>query len=347
MCPEVSVVIPTYNRRAMVCEAIASVRAQRGAKLELIVIDDGSTDRTADEVGVIAALANAECADRMSMRLVRTGNRGVAAARNTGVAMASAPLLAFLDSDDLWMPHKLERQLAFMHTHGELAVAQTEEIWMRGGRRVNPGVRHRKRAGDIFLDSLRTCLISPSAVIMRIELFRELGGFDERLTAAEDYDLWLRILAEGHEVGLIEEPLVTRRSGDSMAPNRGIAEQLSATVPAIDRFRILALLKLLADDELDATRRPDAPQRLDALRGQAVCAVLAEKCAVYAQGLRRRGRDRDASSVAEIGGRVSRWWRESDGISIEDAIARMLSIIFIEASGAVPEASGVVAETDA
>ncbi len=324
MHPEVSIVIPTYNRRAMVAEAIASVIAQCGVNFDLIVVDDGSTDRTAEELDRLATLANADHAHRMIMRVVRTENRGVAAARNTGVALASAPLIAFLDSDDLWLPDKLERQMAFTHAHRNFAIAQTEEIWIRGGRRVNPGLRHRKRAGDIFVDSLRTCLISPSAAIMRIDLFRELGGFDERMTAAEDYDLWLRILARGHEVGLVAEPLVTRRAGH--------LGQLSATVPAIDRFRILALLKLLASDTLDASRK------------LAVGVVLVEKCAIYAQGLRRRGGEFDATAVAEIAERAKHSWNGWDGTSIDDAIVRVLSIISTEAGGTIAKASSTRSE---
>jgi hypothetical protein len=130
-------------------------------------------------------------------------------------------------------------------------------------------LRHHKRAGDIFIDSLRTCLISTSAAMMRIELFRSLGGFDEIMSAAEDYDLWLRILIN-HEAGLLDEPLVTRRGGRP--------DQISATTPAIDRFRILALAKLLADDRLSPARRTS------------VVEVLAEKCRIYARGLRRRGK---------------------------------------------------------
>ena len=210
------------------------------------MVDDGSTDGTAEELDRLADEVNAEGADSTRMCVVRTENRGVAAARNTGAARASAPLIAFLDSDDLWLPHKLERQVAFMDAHPECAIAQTEEIWVRGGRRVNPGLRHRKRAGGIFRDSLRTCLISPSAVILRNGLFRELGGFDERMAAAEDYDLWLRILVE-QQVGLIAEALVMRRAGHP--------GQLSATVPAIDRFRLLTLIKLLDGDQLDRSLR--------------------------------------------------------------------------------------------
>ena len=257
MAPEVSVIIPTHNRRSMVCEAIASVLAQRDAGFELIVVDDGSTDGTSEML-----------ADIDDVTVERTERRGPAAARNRGVAMARAPLIAFLDSDDLWAPDKLHRQLAFMREFPDCAISQTSEIWIRDGHRVNPGLRHLKRTGDIFLDSLRTCLISPSAVILKADLFRALGGFDEDLAAAEDYDLWLRILVD-HEAGLLIEPLVTRRAGHP--------DQLSSSIPAIDRFRVIALMKLLAGSRLSEPRR------------QAVVEVLVEKCGILAQGARRRG----------------------------------------------------------
>jgi glycosyltransferase involved in cell wall biosynthesis len=266
---QASVIIPAYNRREMLRDAIASVLAQRGIALELIIVDDGSTDGTWDDLrcGPIAQMlerAPANC----HVVIERTPHRGPAAARNHGVAQAGADYIAFLDSDDLWMAEKLSRQLAYAQEHREYPIVQTQELWMRNGRRVNPGRRHQKRAGDIFEPSLRTCLVSPSAVMMRTVLFRELGGFDESMAACEDYDLWLRILSR-HRIGLLDEPLVIRRAGH---PN-----QLSATVVALDRFRVRALLKLIAAGAL-------AP-----LKRRAVVAVLAEKCAIVAAGLKRRG----------------------------------------------------------
>ncbi|HYL60511.1 MAG TPA: glycosyltransferase family A protein [Candidatus Acidoferrales bacterium] len=274
----VSVVIPTYNRRAMVREAIDSVLANTGVEFELIVVDDGSTDDTPE-------LARCFQADARFI-YERTANRGVAAARNRGVELARAPLVAFLDSDDLWSPQKLAKQIGFMREHPELGISQTNEIWIRGGKRVNPGERHRKRAGDIFVDSLRTCLISPSAVMMHADLFRVTGGFDESMTAAEDYDLWLRILVD-HEVGLLDEPLVTRRGGHP--------DQLSATTPAIDRFRILALTKLLANERLKGARR------------DATVSVLAEKSRIYAGGLDKRGKVADAQFYRWVATRTADW----------------------------------------
>ncbi len=270
MNPQVSVVIPTYNRRRMLRDAVSSVIAQRGVALELIIVDNSSTDGTWEDLhsGELArVIAAAPCNCRVHAE--RTPRRGPAAARNCGAALARGGYLAFLDSDDLWAPHKAGHQLAYMETHREFPLSQTQECWIRGGRRVNPGLRHKKKAGDIFEASLRTCLVSPSAAMMRTELFHEMGGFDEELQACEDYDLWLRILCR-HQAGLLDEPLVTRRAGHP--------DQLSATVAALDRYRIRALVKLLAGGRLTVRRR------------LAVAEVLAEKCAIYAKGLLPRGR---------------------------------------------------------
>jgi len=297
MTPEVSVIIPAYNRRAMLLEAIDSVLAQSNRAFELIVIDDGSTDGTC-ESEQLRRLAE-------TIRLERIDHRGPAAARNRGVAMARAPLVAFLDSDDLWSPDKLERQLAFMRDNPGCAISQTGEIWLRSAQRVNSAIRHRKRAGDIFLDSLRTCLIGMSSVMMRAELFRSSGGFDEHMAAAEDYDLWLRILID-HEVGLLDQPLVTRRGGR--------ADQLSAKTPALDRFRILALVKLLAD------------RRLSTLRRASVVEVLAEKSSIYARGLRRRGKIDQARFYQSVAGQA-RGWDTRAAAEIGCAVESMRSML--------------------
>lgn len=303
MTPEVSVIIPTYNRRAMLLEAIDSVLAQSTPAFELIVIDDGSTDGTSENDHL------RRLAETIRIRIDRIDHRGPAAARNRGAAIARAPLIAFLDSDDLWSPTKLERQLAFMRDNPGCAISQTNEIWIRNGQRVNPGHRHRKRAGDIFIDSLRTCLIAMSSVMIRTDLFRSSGGFDEHMTAAEDYDLWLRILID-HEAGLLDEPLVTRRGGHP--------DQLSATTPALDRFRILALAKLLADDRLSPARRTS------------VVEVLAEKCRIYAGGLRRRDKIDEARLYEQVADQA-RGWATRAAPEIGCAVESMRTMLSVEA----------------
>lgn len=270
----------------MLLEAIDSVHAQSIREFELIVVDDGSTDGSAEH---LKGLAKTD-------RIKRIEHRGPAAARNHGVALARAPLTAFLDSDDFWAPTKLERQLEFMRDNPRCSISQTNEIWIRNERRVNPGVRHRKRGGDIFIDSLRTCLISMSATMMRTDLFRSLGGFDETMLAAEDYDLWLRIMID-REAGLLDEPLVTRRGGHQ--------DQTSATTPALDRFRILALTKLLADDRLSPARRT------------AVVEVLAEKCRIYSGGLARRGRVDQARFYERIADEAQNWRAAEIGCAVK------------------------------
>jgi GT2 family glycosyltransferase len=296
MRPHVSVIIPTFNRYPMLIEAVRSVLAQNDVRFELIVVDDGSTDATATGLaGLLAdALASRSAFSQTgyyglcAARLERTEHCGVGAARNRGAVLARGEFLAFLDSDDLWAPLKLSRQLDFMLSLPRYSLSQTEEIWIRNGRRVNPGQRHRKRSGDLFIDSLRTCLISPSAAMLRRELFFAFGGFDHHLKACEDYDLWLRILSR-HEVGLLDEPLVTRRAGH--------ADQLSATIPALDRFRVITLLKLLRDSRLDQNRI------------KMVCDVLAQKCRILSAGLARRRKVWLAELYARAGAMADKVWR--------------------------------------
>jgi glycosyltransferase involved in cell wall biosynthesis len=266
----VSVIIPTFNRRALVREAVVSVCAQRRTAFEIIVVDDRSSDGTPE------ALVQ-EFGSRI--RIVATENRGVAAARNLGVRHSRGELLAFLDSDDLWLPGKLAAQVALFTAHPETQICQTAEIWMRNGVRVNACKHHRKPSGDIFAPSLRRCLVSPSAVLLRRTLFERAGGFDATLPACEDYDLWLRI-ARDTPVPLIDRPLVVKRGGH--------ADQLSRRFWGMDRFRVTALVRLLAEDTLSPQQRA------------ATVTVLAEKCAILANGADRRGRHDEADRYRRL-----------------------------------------------
>ncbi len=232
-----SIIIPTYNRCDFVCEAIDSVRKQTFEDFELIVVDDGSTDGTESAVRDI---------DDPRLRYMRQPNRGVSAARNVGVANSCGPLIAFLDSDDLWLPEKLAVQLRFMEQNPEVSICQTEELWHRKGRRVNPKVKHQKRSGWIFADCLPLCIVSPSAVMMRRDAFDALGGFDEGLAACEDYDLWLRASLR-YEIRTLPDALIVKRGGH--------ADQLSGQW-GLDRYRVMALEKILRDPMLPCDMRP-------------------------------------------------------------------------------------------
>jgi glycosyltransferase involved in cell wall biosynthesis len=268
MAPLVSVIIPTYNRADLVRQALASVQAQTYRDFEIVVVDDGGTD------GAFEVLSAWQ-----EIRVLRhVCRRGVSAARNTGVAAARGEWLAFLDSDDLWLPDKLARQIFLLQGQPELLICQTDETWVRRGVRVNQPLSHRKAAGKIFLPSLRRCMISPSAVMLHRRLLEDHGGFDETLPAAEDYDLWLR-LTWRYEVGLIDDPLVIKRGGHP--------DQLSRQW-GLDRFRIRALVKLLEE--------PDLPEPCAA----AARRTLAAKCAIYAQGCKKRGRFSEAASYRAL-----------------------------------------------
>ncbi len=258
----VSVIIPSYNREWIIREAIDSVLNQKYRNFELIVVDDGSTDNT---VKILSSY-------RDKITVIRQENKGVSAARNRGIKKASGHLIAFLDSDDLWLPYKLEKQVEFFNSNPDALICQTEEIWMKNQVRVNPKRRHKKLSGMIFKPSLSLCLVSPSAVMIDKKLFDIVGLFDENLPACEDYDFWLRISCK-YPVYLIDTPLIIKRGGH--------ADQLSAR-SGLDKFRIMALKNILESNVLSNDQHSAAVK------------TLKDKCAVYSGGCRKRGRKEEA-----------------------------------------------------
>ncbi len=294
--PVVSVIIPTYTRWPLVREAIESVLAQSYRPVELIVVDDGSTDDTASQLAEFGT----------TLRVIEQPQKGVSAARNRGASIARGRYLAFLDSDDLWLPDKLAIQTAFMEDHAEVEICQTDEIWLRRGIRVNPRARHRKPSGDIFRRSLDLCLVSPSAVMVTRALFNRSGGFDEDLPVCEDYDLWLRI-ATKHSIPLIAKALTIKRGGHG--------DQLSHSLWGMDRYRVASLEKLLRTD-------------LSGERRQWAIETLRRKVAILSHGARKRGKEEEAVTYetvlapfieesGNVGGTDSRL-REGKGLSPTD-----------------------------
>ncbi len=257
--PSVSVVIPTHNRRDTLLRALESVRVQTRPPMEIIVVDDGSTDGTPETVEQKFP----------EVIVVRQSNSGVSAARNRGIRESSGQWIAFLDSDDEWKPEKLSKQLAQLASDGETPLCHTNEIWIRNGRRVNEGKRHAKAGGRIFQRCLPLCVISPSASVIRRSLFDEIGYFDESLPVCEDYDMWLRICAR-YPVAFVEEPLTIKHGGHK--------DQLSRSYPAMDRYRIQAIEKILDEGILESGDR------------EAAIKMLREKIEVYVDGANKRGR---------------------------------------------------------
>ncbi len=259
--PLVTVVVPHYNRSALLLEAVDSVLHQILEDFELLIVDDGST----------APLPELPSDNRL--RLIRKPHTGMPGeVRNRGAEAEAGRFLGFLDSDDLWKPEKLARQVAFMKDTG-VRISHTREQWLRGSRQVSQASQKHRREGDIFEDALKKCIIGPSTVMMEASLFRETGGFDETLEIAEDYEYWLRITAR-YPVGYLHEILTVKRAGDW--------HQLSEKYGRIEIFRIEGLKKLV-----DSGYFP--PERMTLARAE-----LARKCRIYAAGCRKRGKIEEA-----------------------------------------------------
>ncbi len=264
---KVSVIIPSHNRAGVLPRALDSVLDQQLPALEIILVDDASDDATEQ-------LIKSRYPQIRYLKLPR--NRGVSAARNLGIAEAEGDWIALLDSDDAWLPGKLQAQKDLIEAHPELRLCHTEEIWIRNGKRVNPMRKHAKSGGRIFFQCLPRCVISPSSVLLRKDLLAEYGGFDEDLPACEDYDLWLRICAR-EPVLFVEQAQIVKYGGHE--------DQLSRKHWGMDRFRIQALEKLLLTGKL----RPD--------QYAAALDTLKKKSAILAKGAEKRGDRQRAQAI--------------------------------------------------
>lgn len=233
---KVSVIIPTFNRAHTLARAIDSVLGQSHENFELIIVDDGSTDNT---VELLKSYGE-------KLKYFTTENKGVSAARNFGVKNSDGRWLAFLDSDDEWLPEKLAKQLELLIHFPNLPLIHGEEIWVRNGKRVNQKKKHKKAGGSIYQMCLPLCCISPSAAIIKREVYQELGGFDEEFVVCEDYDLWLKITSL-HEVGFVPTPIINKYGGHE--------DQLSSKYKAMDLWRVRAMNRILDIRELQTSDR--------------------------------------------------------------------------------------------
>lgn len=271
--PAVSVIIPVYNRRELLKDAVNSVLSQTYKDYELIIVDDASTDKTPDFIRSFAA-------DHKNVKpLFCSRHSGMpGAVRNRGAEKAAGRYLAFLDSDDLWVPEKLEKQMAFF-SFTDYRIVHTREKWVRNEIEVSQASQIHKREGDIFSDALRKCIIGPSTVIMEKKLYRQVHGFDEYMEIAEDYEIWLRITST-EKVGYLDEPLTVKQAGHW--------EQLSEKYGQIEIFRIKALKKLLDQKFFDPAKYMEA------------AGVFSEKCKIYAAGCKKRGRAEEAEEYERL-----------------------------------------------
>ncbi|MEC8981723.1 MAG: glycosyltransferase [SAR324 cluster bacterium] len=268
--PQVTVILPSWNRADWLKKSIDSVLEQTFRDFELIVVDDASTDSTQEILTSYSGKIRS---------ITFSKNLGVSAARNAAVKNCDSEWIAFLDSDDFWHPHKLQKQIAQTVIRAECPIHFTDEIWIRNGVRVNPKKKHQKLEGWIFKPSLELCLMSPSTVLLRRELFDVHGLFDETLPICEDYDLWLRLTSQ-HQVALLNEKLMTRHGGH--------ADQLSRSDWGIDRYRVQSIIKILKTEKLSPEDR------------SAAIVVLRKKCEIIINGFRKRGKLQEIERYEKI-----------------------------------------------
>jgi len=232
----VSVIIPTYNRSAFLKSALESVNSQSYPIKEILVIDDGSTDQTVENL----------TPNFKSVIFIRQENQGVSAARNTGIKKATGEWIALLDSDDLWTVGKIEKQIAHLRQNPKIKACHSGEEWVRNGRRVKIPTRLNKSNDGLFSRSLDRCIICPSSILIHRSVFKKIGIFDEDLPLCEDYDFWIRLLLH-YEIGLVKEALVIKQGGHS--------DQLSTSTWGLDRFRVQSLEKILASEPLNPNQK--------------------------------------------------------------------------------------------
>lgn len=254
----ISVIIPTYNRAPLLVRALESVYAQVCRPDQVVVVDDGSSDNTRELV-----LARFPHADYLCQQ-----HQGVSHARNSGIRRSRCEWLAFLDSDDEWLPWKLQRQVEALRARSHYRVCYTNEIWIRNGTRVNPMKKHEKAGGWIFERCLPLCVISPSSVLIHRMVLEAVGFFDETLPACEDYDLWLRICAR-YPVLYLPQPLIKKYGGHR--------DQLSRKHWGMDRFRVQALERVTREASLSFREL------------QAALSTLVQKAGIVLAGARKHG----------------------------------------------------------
>lgn len=230
--PLISVIVPAYNAERTILDTIRSVQQQTFRDLELIVVDDGSTDRTLELVERVA---------EPRLRVVSQPNAGVSAARNRGIALAAGACLTFLDADDLWMPEKLERQWAALEAHPGAGVAYSWTYFIDEDGRLLYAQDPVFYEGDVLKELLvRNFIASGSNVLVRREAIEASGGFDPDLNFSADWEFCVRLAARSPFVVVPEYHILYRQSSSSMSTRLDLVWE-QKTLLAIERaFRAIS-----------------------------------------------------------------------------------------------------------
>lgn len=282
----ISVVIPTYNRGELLSRAIQSVFKQQYPCDEIIVVDDGSTDKTHE---LVAAHSKVKYP---VVKYVYQPNKGPAAARNLGIKQSKYSFIAFLDSDDHWHKEKLKKQIAGMEKNPDILISHTREKWLRRGKHLNQKKKHQPSNGDIFEHCLQLCAVGMSTVMVRRELFELVGTFDETFRCCEDYDIWIRTSSK-HPFLLIDAPLTIKEGGRE--------DQVSYQYRiGMDKFRIRSIMSLLENGLLTEDQRNSCLRELQ------------KKCRVYGTGCIKHNKVAEGEKFLEIAS-----YAEQQGSSVE------------------------------
>ncbi len=207
--PTVSIIIPTYNRKNLLLEALGSVFSQTYRDYEVIVVDDGSTDGTGAALEGLGA----------RIHYMYQENAGEARARNRGLSVARGEIVAFLDSDDVWKPELLDAELAILGGHSEVALVCARSL--TAGEPSEKLISEKEiLTGDLFSQLFQTNFVNNSTVVARRQRLEQAGGFDEGYLTYYDYDLWLKI-ARQHALAYVNRYLVTcGRQADNLSKSR-------------------------------------------------------------------------------------------------------------------------------
>ncbi len=315
--PLISVIVPVFNRSRVTGDAVSSALFQTFTDLEVILVDDGST-------AAMDSLTSRFSQDPRFryIRIEHSGKPGNV--RNKGAGFARGEYLAFLDSDDIWLPKKLELQMAALRKANEglpedqrVPLVHTREFWLRGEKLVSQKKQRHARRGNVFPDALKKCTIGPSTTLMEKRVFNELGGFRPDLEIAEDYEFWLRFTSI-YPVEYVEQPLIVKRAGHG--------PQLSEKYEQIEIFRLDALRGLVEDRwfarhadaetaktetaktatakteaaETEASKTEAAETASEEAKLQRLAEEeYARKCRLYAEGCRKRGRGEIATEYEQ------------------------------------------------
>lgn len=209
--PLISVISPVYNAEKTIRETIESVLNQTLTDFELIIVNDGSQDATLEVISSIQDLR---------IKVFSYANAGVSASRNRGIIQATGEYISFIDADDLWTPDKLEAQFNALKEHPEAAIAYSWTDWIdESSQLIGAGV-HQTASGNVYGKLLLGDFIgSGSNPLIRKQALVEVGGFDQSLVHAEDWDLWLRLAARYHFIAVPSPQVLYRKFIDSASMN--------------------------------------------------------------------------------------------------------------------------------